>query len=348
MRKEAMLSAVLTVAAVVAALLLVTPAPPAHAANIKIMELGDSITGSPGCWRSLLWQRLQSTGHTNIDMVGTLNAQACGLPLFDADNEGHGGFLATNVANQNQLVGWLAATTPDIVVMHFGTNDVWSALPTATILAAFSRLVDQMRASNASMKILVAQIIPLNPANCAACAQRVVDLNAAIPAWAAGKTTAQSPITVVDQWTGFNPVTDTNDGAHPNDLGNQKIADKWFPPLATALGSPPPTSTTTSTTPPPPGCAAAVNVVGSWPGQFQIDLVVRNTGTTSFTNWAVRFALASGMTLSQAWNTEVTQALPNLTARNVNWNATLAPATSVTVGMIINGNPAGWTPAPVC
>src|SRR6266508_456838 len=124
MRKEAVLSAVLTVVAVVAALLIISPAPPANAAAIRIMELGDSITGSPGCWRSLLWQRLQNTGHTNIDMVGTLNAQSCGLPLFDADNEGHGGFLATNVANQNQLVGWLAATTPDIVVMHFGTNDV--------------------------------------------------------------------------------------------------------------------------------------------------------------------------------------------------------------------------------
>ncbi|HEV8558823.1 MAG TPA: cellulose binding domain-containing protein [Actinophytocola sp.] len=357
MRKEAMLSAVLTIAAVVAALLLVTPAPPAHAANIKIMELGDSITGSPGCWRSLLWQRLQNTGHTNIDMVGTLNAQACGLPLFDADNEGHGGFLATNVANQNQLVGWLAATTPDIVVMHFGTNDVWSALPTATILAAFSTLVDQMRASKATMKILVAQIIPLNPANCAACAQRVVDLDAAIPAWAAGKTTAQSPITVVDQWTGFDPVTDTNDGAHPNDLGNQKIADKWFPPLAAALGSPPPTSTTTTSltttssptpTTRPPGCTPEIRVVSSWPGQFQIDIVVRNTGTASFTGWTVRFALASGMTVSQSWNSELTLNLPNVAARNVSWNATVAPGTSVTVGMIINGDPAGWNPAPIC
>jgi lysophospholipase L1-like esterase len=357
MRKGAVLSAVLTVAAVVAALLIISPAPPANAAAVKIMPLGDSITGSPGCWRALLWQRLQNTGHTNIDFVGTLPAQGCGFP-YDGENEGHGGFLATNVADQNQLVGWLAATLPDIVIMHFGTNDVWNNRSPDVILAAFSKLVDQMRASKATMKILVAKIIPMNPSNCAECGQRVVTLNNAIPGWAAGKSTAQSPITVVDQWTGFSTAADTFDGVHPNDSGNQKMSDKWFQPLVDALGSTPPTSTTTTTTRtttttttttnPPPGCAAAVNVVNSWPGQFQIDLVVRNTGTTSFTGWAVRFALASGMTLSQAWNTEVTQSLPNITARNVGWNATIAPATSVTVGMIINGNPAGWTPAPVC
>src|SRR4051812_34204913 len=37
---------------------------PAGAATtpVRIMPLGDSITGSPGCWRALLWNRLQSGG----------------------------------------------------------------------------------------------------------------------------------------------------------------------------------------------------------------------------------------------------------------------------------------------
>ncbi len=38
-------------------------APPAAAATpVRIMPLGDSITGSPGCWRSLLWNQLQNAG----------------------------------------------------------------------------------------------------------------------------------------------------------------------------------------------------------------------------------------------------------------------------------------------
>ncbi|WP_312887963.1 cellulose binding domain-containing protein [Nonomuraea rhodomycinica] len=53
------------------------------------------------------------------------------------------------------------------------------------------------------VKVLVAKIIPVAPASCPACGQRVVDLDAAIPGWAAGISTQQSPVVVVDQWTGF-------------------------------------------------------------------------------------------------------------------------------------------------
>lgn len=93
------------------------------AAPVRVMPLGDSITGSPGCWRADLWNRLRTGGYTNVDFVGTLPAPGCGV-TYDGDNEGHGGFLATNIANQNQLPGWLSATRPDVVMMHLGTNDV--------------------------------------------------------------------------------------------------------------------------------------------------------------------------------------------------------------------------------
>lgn len=214
----------------------------------RIMPLGDSITGSPGCWRALLWNDLQSAGFTGIDFVGTLPPQGCGIP-YDGDNEGHGGILATDIANQNLLPGWLAATHPDIVLMHLGTNDVWAARSPDAILAAFSTLVDQMRAQNPNMQILVAQILPMNPGNCTACGDRVIALDAAIPSWAAGKTTAQSPIVVVDQWTGFSTATDTMDGVHPGDSGNRKIADRWLPALTARLTS----------APPPPSFAASVD-----------------------------------------------------------------------------------------
>ena len=54
---------------------------PAEAATVRIMPLGDSITGSPGCWRALLWNQLQSAGYTNIDFVGTLPPQGCGVAV---------------------------------------------------------------------------------------------------------------------------------------------------------------------------------------------------------------------------------------------------------------------------
>ncbi|MGP4113500.1 SGNH/GDSL hydrolase family protein [Streptomyces sp. 4N509B] len=211
--------------------------PSARAAQdpVRIMPLGDSITGSPGCWRALLWQDLVAAGHTAVDFVGTLPGQGCGF-AYDGENEGHGGILATNMADQNQLPPWLSATNPDVVLMHLGTNDAWSGRPTDTILDAFTTLVTQMRANNPAMEILVAQIIPMDSArSCAECGQRVADLNAAIPGWAASLSTAGSPITVVDQWTGFDTDTDTYDGVHPNDAGNRKLADGWFAPLTEAV-----------------------------------------------------------------------------------------------------------------
>ncbi len=219
-------------------------ADPAAAAPVRIMALGDSITGSPGCWRALLWQHLQNTGLTNTDFVGTLPAQGCGF-AYDGENEGHGGFLATRIADENQLPGWLSSTRPDIVLVHLGTNDVWNGIPTATILNAYTKLLGQMRASNPDTKVLVAQIIPMNPSGCSACAQRVVDLNSAIPGWAASNTTTRSPVTVVDQWTGFSTSADTTDGVHPNDsTGIRKIESRWYPPLAAALSGTPTTGAT--------------------------------------------------------------------------------------------------------
>jgi lysophospholipase L1-like esterase len=287
LKRPAYLATVLTVMAAAFAFAIAT-VPAAHAlAPVRIMALGDSITGSPGCWRARLWQRLTNTGFTNIDFVGTLPPQGCGF-TYDGENEGHGGFLATNVADQNQLVGWLAATLPDVVIMHFGTNDVWNNRSPATILTAFSKLVDQMRASNPSMKVLVAQIIPMNPSNCAECAQRVVALNQAIPGWAAGKTTAASPITVVDQWTGFNTGSDTTDGVHPNAAGDQKISDRWYGPLTNVLnGATSPPDTQAPSTPGTPSPTTTCNSVSlTWAAstdnfgvsQYRVE---RATGATS-------------------------------------------------------------------
>ncbi|TLP57113.1 cellulose binding domain-containing protein [Microbispora triticiradicis] len=355
---------------------------PAQAAPVRIMTLGDSITGSPGCWRALLWNRLQSNGFTNIDMVGTLPPQGCSV-AYDGDNEGHGGALVTNVADQNQLPGWLSATRPDIVLMHFGTNDVWSNKPTATVLAAYGKLVDQMRAGNPNMRVLVAKIIPMNPGTCPECGQRVVDLNNAIPGWAAAKTTAASPIQVVDQWTGFSTSADTYDGVHPNASGDQKMADRWYPALAALLGggqpspsaspspspSPSPSASPSRSPSPSPspsaspsqspsqspsarpsssGCAASYVVTNQWGGGFQAEVTVKNTGTAPISGWTVTWTFANGQQVSQAWNGTVTQSGANVTAKNVSWNGSLAAGATTTLGFLASWNGVNSAPAPGC
>lgn len=227
---------VATVATVLVAvtLVMVRSASPADATAVRVMPLGDSITGTPGCWRAMLWNDLRHAGFGAVNFVGTRGGTACGAG-YDGDNEGHGGFRATGIVEKNQLPGWLHAARPDVVLMHLGTNDVWHGVATAAVIDAYGTLVEQMRASNPDMKILVAQIIPMNPPNCRACAGQVAALNAEIPAWAARHSTARSPIVVVDQWTGFDTAADTSDGVHPNAVGNRKLSARWLAPLAAQL-----------------------------------------------------------------------------------------------------------------
>ena len=369
----AMLAAVV-LAVFAAGAFVLAPAPPgiAQVTPVKIMPLGDSITGSPGCWRALLWNMLQNAGYTNIHFVGTLPPQGCGIP-YDGNNEGHGGALATGIVSQNLLPGWLAATSPDIVMMHLGTNDVWNgSFTTAQILAAYTTLVQQMRANNPSMKILVAQIIPMNPSGCSYCAQGVVNLDAAIPAWATSLTTAQSPIVVVNQWTGFNDATDTVDGVHPNASGNQKIASKWYPaltpfltvtssPSPTPSGTPSPTSSSTpsaspsaspsgtpSASPSAGACTAAYSITSQWQGGFQGQVTVTNTGNAPTHGWTVRLTFANGQTITQWWNGTLAQSGAAVTVTNLSYNGSLGSGASTTFGFLANWTGTNSAPAATC
>ncbi|GAA4255348.1 cellulose binding domain-containing protein [Dactylosporangium darangshiense] len=356
--------------ALIAALLSAAAVAFAHPARsatapVRIMPLGDSITAGPGCWRAKLWHRLQTSGYTNIDFVGGVSDGGGCNPgySYDFDHEGHGGYSATGIADNNQLPPWLAAARPDVILMHLGTNDMWGGyIPLSTKLAAFTKLIGQMRANNPAVKIIVAQIIPMSQSACATCPADVIALNNAIPGWAAGLTTAQSPITVADLWTGFDAVADTVDGVHPNDAGFQKMADRWYPALTQALGAAPPSpspsaSPSRSASPSPsasasasPGasrCAATYRIVSQWGGNFQGEVSVTNTSSTASTAWTATFTFANGQQVSQAWNATVTQSAAAVTARNVTYNGTLAPGSATSFGFLASWNNTTNTPPSV-
>lgn len=108
------------------------------------------------------------------------------------------------------------------------------------------------------------------------------------------------------------------------------------PPTPTTT---PPTPTVTTTTPPASGaCTAAVHVTNSWPGGFQADVTVQNTGTRQIGGWAVRLTLPSGDQISAVWNAAVDASAPATTVRNVSYNGTLAPSASTSWGMTLTGS----------
>jgi lysophospholipase L1-like esterase len=215
---------------------------------LKIIGIGDSITRAT-CWRARLWQTLNSAHAGRFDLVGTLKSDnGCNVSGYDQDNQGYSSSLLTEVVlgvtdartcdptcpTLADFASAFAATKPDVALIHYGTNDVWNAKPTADIVAGYSTLVDKLRAANPNVTVFVAKIIPMNVTSttcggcsCSACTSAVPALNAAIDDFAPAKSTAASPVQIVDQYTGFDASADTRDGVHPNDSGSQKMAAKW-------------------------------------------------------------------------------------------------------------------------
>lgn len=219
---------------------------PPHSGGWKITPLGDSITGST-CGPQLLSKALIDHGKTNFTFVGSnLNNQSCN-GAANVQTEGHGGYLVTDLVgsgtHESELPKWCDSNKSDIVLMQFGTNDVWNNRSPSSILAAYSTVLDDLRAANANVILLVAQITPLNPSGCSDCESRVVALNAQIPSWASSKSTAASPVFVVDLHSAFTAAnytpnsTYTSDGVHPNVAGGQLIANQWYDALV-GLGVP--------------------------------------------------------------------------------------------------------------
>ncbi len=214
-----------------------------HTGVWRITPIGDSITEDT-CGPQLLSQELIKNGHTNFIFVGTeTNNQSCsGAP--NVESEGHAGYLVTDLLppphkatmqdHSAELSTWAANDKSDVLLMQFGTNDVWNSVATQTILDAYSLVLSDYRAVNPNVILFVAQITPLNPAGCTTCEAGAETLNAAIPGWATGQSSSASPIYVVNVWSAFTASTYvpnsmyTTDGVHPNAAGAVLVAQKWY------------------------------------------------------------------------------------------------------------------------
>jgi acyl-CoA thioesterase-1 len=155
---------------------------------------------------------------------------------FDKDNEGHSGAKVQEYVANTSLPPWLKAANPQIIMMHVGTNDIKAARTTDQIISDYTVLLGQMRAQNPNMQLLVMKLIPLRSSNnTPAQVAQVPQLNDAISRWASANTQSNSPITVVDTFTGFNADTMTGDGTHPNEEGNKLMSARLFEPVRAAI-----------------------------------------------------------------------------------------------------------------
>lgn len=131
-----------------------------------------------------------------------------------------------------ELPEYTKTVIPDIVLLHLGTNDIRSTrFTTAETLKTLSEIIDTLRKVNPSVTVLLASVIPVGDSH----GPNIQTLAAAIPALAAEKNTGASPVILVDQNTGFDAKADTWDGVHPNEAGEEKMAQRWFAALQPVL-----------------------------------------------------------------------------------------------------------------
>lgn len=223
-----------------------------NAEPLKILPIGNSITQGDKdhfSYRYSLWKKLIDA-NVSFDFVGSLSTNKDGNPsfpsykgkTFDTDHEGHYGWTIDELLNGNKtepnagkLSQWLQGYTPDIVLLHAGSNDALKGQSLESTVEELKELVRQIRQKNPGVTILMAKLIPADPEKVGPSqAENIQKLNDRIATLAPQLNSNLSNVVLVDQFTGFNPKPDedTYDGLHPNTRGEEKMATKWFEALS--------------------------------------------------------------------------------------------------------------------
>lgn len=202
---------------------------------VRILPAGDSITrGTNGAdaddpwvggYRPRLWRRLADDGLA-FDVVGDRASGPFGTPRAHA---GHEGWTIEQV--HAGLRSWLPRHRPDVVLLMIGTNDVWWGEAPEHAPARLAALLDDVARRAPDADVLVAAIPPFADRELG---RRAVAYNATVRALVEERRARGRRLRFVDAHAALDP-SDLADGVHPNRRGYEKLADAWYPVLASLL-----------------------------------------------------------------------------------------------------------------
>jgi hypothetical protein len=91
------------------------------------------------------------------------------------------------------------------------------------------------------------------------------------------------------------------------------------------------------------GCTVTYAVSSQWPGGFGANVTIKNLGD-AVSSWSLVWSFSAGQTVTQSWNTALTQSGSQVTAKNAGYNGSVP--TNGTVSFGFNGSWNGSNPVP--
>ncbi|WP_404196798.1 cellulase family glycosylhydrolase [Streptomyces tauricus] len=141
-----------------------------------------------------------------------------------------------------------------------------------------------------------------------------------------GETTVAAATTNTATVTGLTANTAYTFAVYARDAAGNRSARSATVNVTTADGGSTPGTS----------CSVGYRVSSEWPGGFQGEITIRNTGTAAIGGWKLVFAFANGQTVSNMWGGTPTQSGATVSVANASYTSTIPASGSVAVGFTAN------------
>jgi lysophospholipase L1-like esterase len=218
--------------------------------------LGDSIThgvksSDDAGYRSQLF-KLIVAAKQKATFTGSLTngpTQVSGQ-TFPRMHEGHAGWTIDPGYSESGTYGGISSLVPSpaldggphIILLHIGTNDLFSKKDKSTMSTRLEALIDKIAQGAPSSLIVLAQLTPVGPTNNGHTQAEVDDANAAqmlynsrIPGIVQSHAAKGQHIIGVDMSKMPAAADLTQGSVHPNDQGYAYMASIWYPAITDLL-----------------------------------------------------------------------------------------------------------------
>ncbi|MFJ3037534.1 cellulase family glycosylhydrolase [Streptomyces tendae] len=149
------------------------------------------------------------------------------------------------------------------------------------------------------------------------------------------ETTVASSTTTTATVTGLTPGTAYTFAVRARDAAGNRSAASPAVEVTTDEGGGTPGG----------ACSVGYRVVGEWPGGFQGEIAVRNTGSTAVGPWTLAFAFTEGQAITNMWGGTATQNAGAVSVAPASYTATIPAGGTVTLGFTAQKGGSNTAPA---